>query len=67
MFDYIEFTFFDEIKTIIPSILIKISLPKSDYVFGILGIVSIILATVFAYTLVLLLNRYLKTKKKSVN
>jgi hypothetical protein len=67
MFDYIAFTFFDEIKTIIPSILIKISLPKSDYVFGILGIVSIILATVFAYTLVLLLNRYLKTKKKSVN
>lgn len=65
MFDYIAFTSLDEIKKFIPNVLTKISLPKSDYIVGIVGIASIILATVFGCILVLQLKRYLENKKAS--
>jgi hypothetical protein len=64
LFDYITFSLLDEIKKFISNIFAKIPLPNSDYIVGIVGIISIILATVFGCILVLQLKRYLETKKK---
>jgi transcriptional regulatory protein LevR len=64
LFDYIAFSLLDEIKKFIPNIFAKIPLPNSDYIVGIVGIISIILATVFGCILVLQFKRYLETKKK---
>ncbi len=64
LFDYIAFSLLDEVKKFIPNIFAKIPLPNSDYIVGIVGIVSIILATVFGCILVLQLKRYLERKKK---
>jgi hypothetical protein len=53
-----------KLKYSYPVLLLKYLL-QFGYIYGILGIIAILGATVLGYKLILELNRYLKTKKKA--
>ena len=53
-----------KLKYSYPVLLLKYLL-QFGYIYGILGIIAILGATVLGYKLILQLNRYLKTKKKA--
>jgi Mn2+/Fe2+ NRAMP family transporter len=56
--------FLMKLKYSYPVLLLKYLL-QFGYIYGILGIIAILGATVLGYKLILQLNTYLKTKKKA--
>ena len=65
LFFYLLAALFDDIKAFIPNVFAKVSLPHTQYLYGIIGIIAIAGASILGYHLVSLLHRNLKTKKES--